>query len=41
MALRLVLCLCVYLLFTQGAEGSIAVRVQLLFVCSILNSIFF
>ncbi|CAN6834753.1 unnamed protein product [Brassica oleracea var. botrytis] len=24
MALRLVLCLCVYLLFTQGAEGSIA-----------------
>ncbi|CAG7907900.1 unnamed protein product [Brassica rapa] len=29
MALRLALCLCVYLLFTQGAEGSINVRIQL------------
>ncbi|WZZ55264.1 hypothetical protein YC2023_055371 [Brassica napus] len=34
MALNLALCLCVYLLFTKGAEGSIDVRVQLIFLCS-------
>ena len=41
MALNLALCLCVYLLFTKGAEGSIDVRVQIIFLCSVLNSIFF